>query len=255
VVVFLLGLLLNLFYITVLYHRGLAHDAVVLSPRVRRFVGLTGSWVTGIDPKAWACMHRLHHRHSDGPGDPHSPVNAGVLGVFKAQLTAYEDVLRRLKRGDKELDHMMRDVDFPIHWLNRHKLWWVPHALYLGLALLLGAFHLWWLGYALFLGLMSHPIQGWMVNSFAHLYGYRNYEMPDNSRNNTFVAWTVAGEGYQNNHHRHPRSAKFSVRWWEVDPGYGLCVLAERLGWLRIDRRTLVTSLPAEVAVDAATTP
>jgi len=50
-------------YITVFYHRGLAHEAVILSPLMQRFVAWTGSWVTGIDAKAWVCLHRLHHQY------------------------------------------------------------------------------------------------------------------------------------------------------------------------------------------------
>lgn len=79
---------------------------------------------------------------------------------------------------------------------------------------------------------MSHPIQGWMVNALGHSFGYRNYPTPDRSKNNLLVAWLVMGEGYQNNHHHQPSSAKFSVKWWEFDLGYYFCILAERFGVL-----------------------
>ena len=74
---------LNIVYMSVFYHRGFTHGAFTMGPRLRRFVAVTGSWVTGLDPKAWACMHRLHHLHSDNAGDPHSPHQVGVLGVFE----------------------------------------------------------------------------------------------------------------------------------------------------------------------------
>jgi len=235
VLVFVVGYLLNTFYITVFYHRGLAHGAVRLSPRMRRFVGLTGNWVTGLDPKAWACMHRLHHRYSDTPDDPHSPVNVGIIGIFRAQLKAYEGLLTRLIKGEKEACAVVSDIDIPVHWLNRNRLWWLPYAVHVTVAVLLGVFtHSALLGYAYFAGLMSHPVEGWLVNSFGHKVGYRNFELADQSRNNTLVAWAVMGEGYQNNHHRFPGSARFSVRWFEIDPGYGLCRLAELVGILEI---------------------
>jgi stearoyl-CoA desaturase (delta-9 desaturase) len=238
---FTVGFLLNIFYITVLYHRGLAHGAVVLSPRVRRFVGITGNWVTGLDAKAWACMHRLHHRHSDTPNDPHSPSNGGIFSVFRSQLKSYESILGQLLRRDPAIGAVVGDIDIPVHWLNRKRLWWLPYVVHLAIVVVIGVvFHAWLVGYFFFAGLMSHPVQGWMVNSFGHRIEYRNFELPDDSRNNTFVAWTVMGEGYQNNHHRYPRSARFSARWWEVDPGYGLCRVGELFGVLRINRQTLL---------------
>src|SRR5262252_6756655 len=75
---FLAAYLLNIFYITVLYHRGLTHGAVRLRPFTRNLLIHTGNWVTGLDPKGWACMHRLHHMHSDTALDPHRPVAAAL---------------------------------------------------------------------------------------------------------------------------------------------------------------------------------
>ncbi len=60
----------------------------------------------------------------------------------------------------------------------------------------------------------------WSVNSVTHLFGYRSYETPDNSRNNWLVALVGAGEGWHNNHHHDPTSATVQRRWWEIDPTY-----------------------------------
>jgi len=232
---FLFFYILNTFYITVLYHRGLTHGAVDLRPRLRRFVVRTGNWVTGIDPKGWACMHRLHHLHSDTRLDPHSPSNEGVLGVFFKQHRSLERVLAGLLTNHPRYTSVVSDLDFPVHWLNRKRMWWLPLAIYslvaVSLGLITGA---WLLAVAFLFGMMTHPVQGWMVNSFGHRFGYRNFDLADDSRNNTMVAWLVVGEGYQNNHHADPSAAKFSKRWFEVDMGYGLCVLAQRLGLLTI---------------------
>jgi len=95
--------------------------------------------------------------------------------------------------------------------------------------ILVGGF---WAGAAYWLGIMSHPVQGWMVNAFGHAYGYRTFDTPDHSRNNTLVAWLVFGEGYQNNHHHAPTSPKFSVLPGEIDLGYLLCRGAVRLGMI-----------------------
>ena len=57
----------------------------------------------------------------------------------------------------------------------------------------------------------------WMVNSASHMWGYRNYETTDDSRNNWLVAIVAYGEGWHNNHHAYPRMAKHGHKWWEFD--------------------------------------
>ncbi len=233
--VFAAGYLVNITYITVFYHRGLTHGAVELSPWTRWLVVKTGSWVTGLDPKGWSVMHRLHHLYSDTPDDPHSPAQFGIFGVMLAQLKSYKRVLRGLMKNDPEITAIAKDLDFPVNWLNRGRLWYLPYLLHFTIWMVIGAgFNSWLLGYAYFLGVMSHPVQGWMVNSLGHAFGYRNFKTSDDSRNNTFVAYLVMGEGYQNNHHRFPRSAKFSVKWFEIDPGYALCRVLQFVGAIKI---------------------
>lgn len=228
--VFLSAYTVNVFYITVLYHRGLTHRAIAIRPWALRFVAATGNWVTGLDPKGWACMHRLHHLHSDTRKDPHSPKYGGVFRLLLVQLRSYNKTLVALIRQKPEYTSIVQDLRFPVSWLNRARLWYLPYVLHLGIGLAIGALcHAWFLGLCYWLGMMSHPIQGWMVNALGHSYGYRNFKTNDNSRNNTLVAWLVAGEGFQNNHHQSPSNAKFSVRWWELDMGYGLCRAAEFL--------------------------
>jgi stearoyl-CoA desaturase (delta-9 desaturase) len=248
--VFFSTYLLNIFYITVLYHRGLTHGAVRLRPFTRILLQHTGSWVTGLDPKGWACMHRLHHLHSDTPLDPHSPSHNGLFEVMLVQLRSYNRILVKLiKRAPKETA-LMRDVEFDVGVLNRRRLWLAPYLLHVAVALVFGfVFHAWLMGAAYWLGMMSHPIQGWMVNALAHKFGYRNFETNDDSRNNTMVALLVMGEGYQNNHHHAPRAAKFSVKPSELDLGFFLCVVAEKLGMIEIvDAEETSLALPQNTA-------
>jgi fatty-acid desaturase len=248
-VVFVSAYLLNILYITVFYHRGLAHGGVELSAGLRRFVALTGNWVTGLDPKAWVCMHRRHHDFSDTDTDPHSPLNHGVPGVMLAQLRSYERLILKLRAGKPEFTKRVADLDFDVNWLNRYRLWWLPYATHLGIGLTLGlVYGAWLLGLCYFFGIMSHPIQGWMVNALGHSSGGRNFDTDDDSRNNHLVAWLVFGEGFQNNHHRFPSSATFSSRKREVDLGYSLCVAFEKLGLLRIERDLLIHHRLAQAA-------
>ncbi len=235
--VFLAAYTLNLLYISVFYHRGLAHEAIRLHPGLRRFVILSGNWVTGLDPKAWTCMHRLHHTHSDTRKDPHSPLQHGTFRLILTQLRSYNRTLLSLMAGKASYTAVVRDLEFPVNWLNRNGLWFLPYVIHALVAMAIAVyFNVFILAGCYFLGIMSHPIQGWMVNSLGHRFGYRNFATPDNSRNNMIVAWLVFGEGFQNNHHQDPSSPKFSVRRWEVDMGYWLCGCLKLLGALTFNQ-------------------
>lgn len=246
--VFVVAYLLNIVAVSVGYHRGFAHKALRLHPLFRRALIAGGNWVTGLDPKAWVVMHRLHHEHSDTPQDPHSPVNVGILGIGGAQLRSYKRVIVGLLRHDPRYTRYAKDLDFPVSRLNRTGRWWLPYALHAVVGIALGASVGWLFGAAYFIGMMSHPVQGFLVNSFGHAVGGRNFDTPDNSRNNHLVAWLILGEGFQNNHHRYPASALFAYRRTELDPGYLACLLLERIGWVEIQRQTLI---PRPGAVDA----
>jgi fatty-acid desaturase len=239
--VLFVGYLVNTTMISVFYHRGLAHGAVRLSPRMQRFVGAAGIWATGLDPKAWVCMHRRHHDFSDSPADPHSPVHYGIVGVLFAQLRSYERTLVGLMRNKGEYAAEVSDLDFPVSWPNRSGYWYAPYVAHLAVALAIALpTGMWALGACYWVGIMSHPAEGWLINSLGHAVGGRNFDTPDNSRNNHFAAWLVMGEGYQNNHHRFPGSAKFSFRSPEIDPGYAMSLLLEKLGALEVERESLI---------------
>jgi stearoyl-CoA desaturase (delta-9 desaturase) len=156
-----------------------------------------------------------------------------------------------LAKGNPDYISHVEDLDFPINWLNRSGLWYVPYAVHLGLAVALAALTGYWLlGASYFVGIMSHPIEGWVVNALGHAVGGRNFDTPDNSRNNHLAAWLIVGEGFQNNHHRYPASARFSYRWPEVDLGYALCRALEAVRLLEVRRDTLMPT-----AADSALAP
>jgi stearoyl-CoA desaturase (delta-9 desaturase) len=227
--------LLNSLYMSVFYHRALGHAAVKLGPRTQQWVLATGTWVTGRDPKSWACMHRLHHRHSDTPEDPHSPRFEGLLGVLYRQGYSYRRCVLGLLEDRTHFTRMVKDLEFPVGWLQRRHLGLLPHLVHASVGAALGYFTgEIAIGVAYVLGQTSHPIQEWMVNALAHSSGYRSYDTLDRSKNNTMVALLVMGEGYQNNHHCFPESPKFSRRWYEFDLGYGLCRVLARLGALEL---------------------
>lgn len=238
--VFAAAYLANVLTITVGYHRALAHKAITLHPRLQRLLVAGGPWLTGLDPCAWIVMHRLHHAHSDTPLDPHSPVNVGILGIGLEQLRSYERVLIGLLKREPEFTRHAKDLDFEVNALTRRGLWWLPYATHAAIGLALGAGVGWLLGVTYFLGMMSHPVQGGLVNSLGHAIGGRNFETRDNSRNNHLAAWLIFGEGFQNNHHAFPGSASFSHRRSEIDLGYASCVLLEKLGLCTVHRAALI---------------
>ena len=136
---FLLGYLINMYYITVLYHRCLAHNSCTIGKNFTRWVFFSGIWVTGIDPKAWVCMHRMHHSHSDKLEDPHSPLNVGIWGVFRAQYQSYRKIIEKLKNQDSIYTSIVSDLTSPIHWLQSKKnLGFIPYLVQFILSIIIG---------------------------------------------------------------------------------------------------------------------
>lgn len=239
---FVLGYVVSMTYTSIFYHRALCHEALTVPKWMIKFIEHTGMLMTGIDPKGWICMHRLHHQHSDTKLDPHSPVHTGFWYTFIKNHKSFERILIRLIKHDEKYERIVNDIPFDVHYLNRKGFWYVPFVAHFVIGFAISAyFDNFFAGIGYFLGICGHPLQGFMVNAFGHSIGYRNYNAPDNSTNNTFVAWTCFGEGYQNNHHQHPRSPKFSIRPGEFDPGYVVVRILSLFGMVKIHRSSIPT--------------
>jgi stearoyl-CoA desaturase (Delta-9 desaturase) len=92
-----------------------------------------------------------------------------------------------------------------------------------------------WAFYALLpIHYVMGPVHGAIVNWCGHKYGYRNFDSEDRSRNSLFVDFVTLGELFQNNHHKFGQSPKFSVRWFEFDPAYGVIRVLAWLGVIRM---------------------
>ncbi len=236
------------------YHRGLAHGAVRLHPVARWLLCNTGVWLTGIDPKGWVIMHRLHHLHSDTVDDPHAPRHSPAKrgGIFGAQLRGYNRMNDGMADGDESILSLGRDLE--ASWPIRVRMSWLPYIGHALLAVAIGYTLGWFLALAVFAGLLSHVVQGAIINYFGHAYGGRNFATDDDSRNNHIAAWLLLGEGFQNNHHRYASSARFSYQGNEVDTGYAVCRVFQALGILHIVDRTLMPRAPrvTRVAVTSA---
>src|SRR4029453_11422124 len=73
----------------------------------------------------------------------------------------------------------------------------------------------------------------WFVNSASHMWGYKNYDIADHSRNNWWVALLTYGEGWHNNHHAYPRMAPHGHKWWEFDVTFSTIRLMQAWGVAR----------------------
>jgi len=220
----------RMFFITAFYHRYFSHRAFKANRAAQFLMAVAGCTAGQRGPLWWAAHHREHHRCADTPEDPHSPDHRGMF---------YSHTLWFLTKGSfTPPGGRVRDWQrFPeLRVLER--LDWLPFAAlgvgcfalgahlethYPGLGT--GAWQMLVWGFVISTVVLYHAT--YTINSLAHRFGTRRYATPDSSRNNVWLAILTLGEGWHNNHHRYPASAKHGVRWWEVDLGYlGLCGLA-----------------------------
>jgi stearoyl-CoA desaturase (delta-9 desaturase) len=208
------------FGITVGFHRLLAHRAFRTPRWVRFLLAAAGCTALQKGPLWWVIHHRLHHRHSDKPGDPHSPVVDSLWYAHSGWLFA-NDLTRPDRRTVKDLTAAPELV-----WLDR--LWVLPGLLLAGACYLAGG----WAGvvYGYCLGAVLVFQVTFAVNSFGHRFGPQRYATGDGSRNNLALGVLALGDGWHNNHHRAPTSARHGFAWYEFDQSYLVIRLLRRVG-------------------------
>ena len=225
------------------YHRLLAHGSLKVPRWLERSFVTIALCCLEDTPARWVATHRLHHVHSDEEEDPHTPRD-GVLWSHVGWLFRPAPQRRTLSFFDRYARDILADKYY--RFLERHplaSLWiYALHAAAFGLAGLLAGRWLsgsWeegrrlgesWIVWGAFVRTVLVWHMTWSVNSLTHLFGYRNYETDEGSRNNWFVALIAAGEGWHNNHHHDPASASLHHRWWEFDLTYGVILLLQGLG-------------------------
>jgi stearoyl-CoA desaturase (delta-9 desaturase) len=222
--------IIRMFAITAFYHRYFAHKAFKTS-RVGQFIfAILGASAVQRGPLWWASHHRNHHAHSDEQIDAHSPHQHGFLWSHIGWFLSRANFSTQIERV-KELAH------FPeLRFLDRFDII-IPITLGISIyafgevlnvavpALQTNGLQLFVWGFILSTVLLYHGT--FCVNSLAHVWGKRRYATRDHSRNNALIALITLGEGWHNNHHHFPGSAKQGFYWWEVDfTYYGLRILA-----------------------------
>ena len=236
--------------ITAFYHRYFAHKTFKTN-RIAQFIfAVIGSAATQRGPLWWASHHRHHHYYSDTDDDVHSPKKGlfwSHMGWFlsnkhfKTRLDLIPDFARY-----RELVLLDRfDVLIPIICML---LLYGLGSLLAALAPELGTNGLQMLvwGYVISTVVLLHMTL--CINSMAHRLGTRRFNTEDTSRNNFLLAIFTFGEGWHNNHHRFPNSARQGLKWWEIDISYYCIKSLEKLGvvW---NVKTGPTSLQIEKAL------
>ncbi|MEO7094126.1 MAG: acyl-CoA desaturase [Polyangiales bacterium] len=213
----------RMFAITAGYHRYFAHRTFKTGRVFQFILALLAMSSAQQGVLWWAAHHRNHHKHSDQPGDVHSPRLRGFWWSHCFWLL----------RGNNKRTDLERIPDFAkypeLRWLDRHDL---------AIAVAFG-FLIYFVGgsTALFWGHFVSIVVAWhitfCINSLAHVWGSRRYETTDDSRNNVVLAVLTFGEGWHNNHHHYQRSARQGFFWWQLDVTYYILKLLEKLRIVR----------------------
>lgn len=210
--------------ITVGYHRLFTHKSFETGKVVTIILAVLGAMAVEGPLLRWVAFHRCHHQHSDHADDPHSPHGhgSGVRGILRGFWFAHSGWM--LRRSDRHMARYAKDLrkDPLLRTISRLFPLWIVLGLLIP-ALIGGLVTMSWSGAALgFLWgglvrvLLVHHVT-WSVNSVCHLWGTRPFRSHDESRNNAIVGALALGEGWHNNHHAFPTSARHGLRWWEFD--------------------------------------
>ena len=224
--------------ITLGYHRFFTHGVFETSSFITRTLGILGAFAAQGPLLFWCSCHRTHHQHSDHEGDLHSPHlhGKGLAGAIKGLFHAHFGwiiLTGNYRYKAKTVRDLYANPD--VRFVDHYYLYW----LFLSLALPMlagGLYHRSWEGAVL--GLLwggfarivfVHHIT-WSVNSFGHVFGDQAYRTHDESRNNLFLAMLGLGDGWHNNHHAFPRSARHGMKWWQLDLTYQIIEVMEKFG-------------------------
>ena len=205
------------------YHRLHTHRSYKVPRWMEYFFAVCGTLTLEGGPIFWTAIHRIHHQRSDQPGDPHSP-REGAWWSHVGWILVGETKHNNTMLLGKYAPDLAKDPFYV--WLNNYH--WVSNV---ALAVLLYAvgglpFLLWAGFFRIVFGLHAT----WLVNSATHMWGGRRFATRDDSRNNWWVALISFGEGWHNNHHAHPTSARHGLAWYEFDPSWLQIKLLKALG-------------------------
>ncbi|HET6975466.1 MAG TPA: acyl-CoA desaturase [Pyrinomonadaceae bacterium] len=211
---------LRIFAISAGYHRYFSHRSYKTGRIFQFILALVGCMANQKGPLWWSAHHRYHHAHSDCETDVHSPAQHGFWWAHCLWIFS----LRYRKADQKLIGNFAQYAELRL----LDKFYLVPPLLSAVLFFLLGVIlnrvrpelqtsGLQMLAWGFFVStvLVHHAI--YSVNSIAHSRGTRRFNSSDRSHNNLILAILTFGDGWHNNHHYYPRSARHGFYWWEVD--------------------------------------
>lgn len=234
--------------VTLYLHRHQAHRALDLHPAVAHFfrfwLWLTTSMVTA----QWVAVHRKHHAKCETEEDPHSPRISGLRAILFEGAEHYEraaadpDTIAKYAHGTPD-DWLERNVYSRYSNLGPTLMAVIDLACFGVAGITIWAIQMLWIPF-------------WaagVVNGVGHALGYRNFEPQDASTNIVPLGLIIGGEELHNNHHAFPSSARFSIRRWEIDAGWGYIRLLQALGLARVKRLAPRAALAEKHDVDMDT--
>jgi fatty-acid desaturase len=205
------------------YHRLHTHRSYQVPRALEYLFAVCGALTFEGGPIFWVAVHRIHHQKSDQPGDPHSPRDGGWWAHVGWILVgdAKHNNTRLMSKYAPDLARHRFYV-----WLNNWH--WLPNVLLSVLLFAMGGLPMFLWGVCLRTVVGLHAT--WLVNSATHMWGSRRFATRDDSRNTWWVALITFGEGWHNNHHAHPTSARHGLAWYEFDPSWLQIKLLKHLG-------------------------
>jgi stearoyl-CoA desaturase (delta-9 desaturase) len=220
------------------YHRLHTHRSYQVPLGLEYFFAVCGALTLEGGPIFWVATHRIHHQKSDQPGDPHSPRDGGWWAHMGWLLVEASNT----PLMSKYAPDLVKDRFYV--WLNDYH--WIPMVLLGGVLFAAGGlrFVLW----GIFLRVVIGLHVTWLVNSGTHMWGSRRFATPDDSRNNWLIALITSGEGWHNNHHAHPTSARHGLAWYELDVSWIQIKALKFLGIARCVREASINPPRAEGA-------
>ncbi len=211
--------------VTLYLHRSQAHRSVDMHPAVAHFFRFWLWLNTGMVTKEWVAIHRKHHAKCETEEDPHSPQTRGLKALLLTGVELYRaeaknaETLSKYGHGTPD-DWMERQV------YTRLGIHGVAALLIFNVLMFGGWGATIWAIQMLWIPLWATGV----INGIGHYWGYRNFEAPDASTNVSPIGFIVGGEELHNNHHTFPTSAKFSVKKYEFDIGWGYIRLLQFFG-------------------------
>ena len=192
------------------YHRLHTHRSYKVPLHLEYFFAVCGALTLEGGPISWVAVHRIHHQHSDRDGDPHSPRD-GAWWAHVGWLLFGESNHNNTRAMAKYAPDLAKRRFYV--WLNNYH--WVALVVLGAILFAIGGLPmlLWGVCVRVVVGLHAT----WLVNSATHMWGARRFATRDDSRNNWWVALITFGEGWHNNHHAHPTSARHGLAWYEFD--------------------------------------